>query len=67
MSIIDTQDGLTPLMLAAGMGRIDVVEELTGRGADVNVQDKVRCLRGYCRQWSRREEVSWKWECVPVW
>ena len=54
-------------MLAAGMGRTDVVEELIGRGTDVNVQDKVICLRGYCRQWSRREEVSWRWECVPVW
>ena len=53
-------------MLAAGMGRTDVVEELIGRGSDVNVQDKVRCLREYCRQWSRREEVLWRWECVAV-
>ena len=53
-------------MWAAENGRTDVVEELIGRGAGVNAQDKVRCLRGYCRQWSRREEVSWRWKCVPV-
>ena len=53
-------------MWAAGEGRADVVEELIGRGADVNAQDKVRCLRRYCRQWSRREEVSWRREYVPV-
>ena len=64
--LIDTQDGVTSLMLAASEGRTDVVEELIRQGGDVNVQDKVRCLRGYCRQWSRREEVSWRCECVPV-
>ena len=37
-------------MMAAEKGRTDVVEELVGRGTDVNAQDKVRCLRGYCRQ-----------------
>ena len=64
--LIDTQCGLTSLMLASGMGRTDVMEELIGRGADVNAQTEVRCLRGYSRQCSRREEVSWRWECVPV-
>ena len=53
-------------MWAAEKGRTDVVEELIGRGAHVNAQDKVRCLREYCRQWNRREEVSWRWKCVPV-
>ena len=43
-------------MLAAEEGRTDVVEELIGWGANVNAKDKVRCLRGYCRQWSRREK-----------
>ena len=44
--LIDTQDGRTPLMQAAAHGRTDVVEELIKRGADMNAQDKVRCLRG---------------------
>ena len=53
-------------MLAAQYGKTDVVEELISRGGDVNAQDKVRCLRGYYRQWSRRERVWWRWECVSV-
>ena len=40
-------------MHAAAWGRTDVVEELIKRGADMNAQEKVRCLRGYCKQWSR--------------
>ena len=44
-------------MMAAGCGGTDVVEELISRGGDVNAHDKVRCLRGYYRQWSRREGV----------
>ena len=36
-------------MEAAREGRTDVVEELIRRGTDVNVQNEVRCLRGYCR------------------
>ena len=64
--LIDTQDGLTPLMYAAALGRTDVVEELIKRGADMNAQDKVRCLRGYCKQWSRWCEVCWRWGYVTV-
>ena len=40
---------MTPLIFAAGEGMIDVVEELIGRGADVDARDKVRYLRGYYR------------------
>ena len=40
-------------MYAAGQGRTDVVVELIKRGADMNAQDKVRCLRGYYMQSSR--------------
>ena len=64
--LIDTQWGRTPLLWAARYGRTDVVEELISREGDVNAHDEVRCLRGYYRQWSRRERVCWRWECVPV-
>ena len=64
--LIHIQEGESPLMFAAGKGRTDVVEELIRQGGDVNAQNVVRCLRGYYRQWSRRDEVSWRLECVPV-
>ena len=53
--LIDTQFGRTPLTIAAEDGKTDVVKELVRRGADVNAQDKVRCLRGCSRHWKRRE------------
>ena len=37
-------------MEAASEGKTDVVEELIELGADVNVQDEVRCLKCY-RVW----------------
>ncbi len=37
------EGGVTPLMLAAGLGRLDVVEALLAAGADVNAADE----RGY--------------------
>ena len=46
---IDTQRKRTPLMLAAGEGRTDVVVELIERGGDVQAQDEVRCFRGYIK------------------
>ena len=46
--LIDAQWGDTPLIDAARQGRTDVVEELIRRGTDVNVQNEVRYLRGYC-------------------
>jgi ankyrin repeat protein len=33
------QDGLTPLMLAARVGAVEIVTELIKRGADVNARD----------------------------
>ena len=53
-------------MEAVRDGRTDVVEELISKGGDVNAHDEVRCLRGYHRQWSRREEVWWRWERYEV-
>ena len=47
--LIDTQRKRTPLMLAAGVGRTDVVVELIERGGDAEAQDEVRCFRGYIR------------------
>ena len=47
--LIDTQGKRTPLMLAAGEGRTDVVVELIERGGDIEAQDLVRYFRGYIR------------------
>ena len=35
------QDGATPLMFAAMMGRLDIVQLLVERGCDINKQDTV--------------------------
>ena len=36
-----TQEGLTPLMLAAMKGKCDIVTELLDNGADIHAQDSV--------------------------
>ena len=36
------QDGQTPLNLAAGKGKWEVVRELIAKGADIEVKDQVR-------------------------
>ena len=52
---IDTQYGKTPLTIAAERGKTDVVKELVRRGADVNAQDKVSCLRGCSRHRKKKK------------
>lgn len=38
------QDSRTALMLAASNGNLDLVKILVEKGADVNIQDKVRFM-----------------------
>ena len=42
------QDNRTALMLAASNGNVGLVKILIEKGADVNIQDKVRCIQLYC-------------------
>lgn len=39
------QDNRTALMLAASNGNVALVRILMEKGADVNIQDKVRCTQ----------------------
>ena len=46
MSVI-TQDGDSPLMMAASNGRTEVVALLVKAGANTDLQNKVSCMSGY--------------------
>lgn len=44
------QDGLTPLLAACAVGRVDVIKALLGAKADKEAKDKVRAsLASFCK------------------
>ena len=56
MSVI-TQDGDSPLMMAAREGRTEVVSLLLKAGANIDLQNKVKCQKIYTRWFDFRGSV----------
>ena len=66
MSVI-TQDGDSPLMMAASNGRTEVVALLVKAGANTDLQNKVSCMGGYGSStvlWSVHHNVMMVYEVM---
>lgn len=55
----DKQDGKTALIKAANKGHEDIVEKLISHGVDVNVKDKVICIKYLHISTVSRYDVIW--------
>ena len=62
MSVI-TQDGDSPLMMAAREGRTEVVSLLLMAGANLDLQNKVKCKR-ICIRWFDFSGEMWCFYCA---